>query len=91
MKYIDIEEFLEEGYLQEVNRLFLHPLGLALEVTVEDDGSHSISGVWDCRDDPEGVAFASVDADKADRVARIHESRKVAREEHLGYWIQPKD
>lgn len=31
-KYMDIEEFSREGYLQEVNRLLLHPCGLALEV-----------------------------------------------------------
>lgn len=28
------KQFRDEGYLQEVNRLFLHPLGLALSVTV---------------------------------------------------------
>jgi hypothetical protein len=26
-----ISEFVDEGYLQEVNRRFFHPLGLALE------------------------------------------------------------
>jgi hypothetical protein len=36
MKKMDIGEFLEKGYLQEANRLFFHPLGLAL--TVEDNG-----------------------------------------------------
>lgn len=36
IKRIDIAEFRELGYLQEVNRLFFHPLGLALEVVVED-------------------------------------------------------
>lgn len=30
--YASVEEFQQEGYLQEVNRTFLHPLGLALEV-----------------------------------------------------------
>lgn len=31
IKRIDAAEFQAEGYLQEVNRRFLHPLGLALE------------------------------------------------------------
>lgn len=31
-KHIDIAEFRDFGYLQEVNRQFFHPLGLALEV-----------------------------------------------------------
>lgn len=34
VKRLPVQEFAEHGYLQEVNRTFLHPLGLALEVTV---------------------------------------------------------
>ena len=34
--YMAIEEFKELGYLQEVNRLFFHPRGLALEVAHDD-------------------------------------------------------
>ena len=37
MKYIDVNEFIEEGYLQELNRRFLHPLGLALTVAADAD------------------------------------------------------
>jgi len=33
-KHIDIKEFQELGFLQEANRQFFHPHGLALEVTV---------------------------------------------------------
>jgi len=36
VKYIDMKEFREKGYLQEVNRRALHPVGLALEITVFD-------------------------------------------------------
>lgn len=57
VKYMDINEFRDEGFLQEANRQFFHPLGLALEVTQEANGMRFLSGVWDCRDDPEGVAF----------------------------------
>jgi hypothetical protein len=32
IKYMPIEQFKDEGYLQETNRMILHPLGLALEV-----------------------------------------------------------
>ena len=52
MKNIYIKEFREKGYLQEVNRLFFHPLGLALSVSVEN-GEETISGVLDFRDDDE--------------------------------------
>lgn len=59
IKHMDIKEFCDLGFLQEVNRLVLHPCGLALEVTVDDDDETKqwISGVWDYRDDPEGVYF----------------------------------
>lgn len=46
-KRIDIKEFREKGYLQELNRNFLHPLGLALEIITKegkykwDDYDHS--------------------------------------------------
>lgn len=34
-KEMNIVAFEEEGYLQEVNRLVLHPLGLALRITTD--------------------------------------------------------
>lgn len=34
IKHLDIAEFRSLGYLQEVNRQFFHPLGLAFEVVV---------------------------------------------------------
>ena len=61
---MDINEFKEAGYLQEANRCFFHPLGLALEVAQDIDeetgekGPWRISGVWDYRDDPEGMMYA---------------------------------
>lgn len=57
IKRMNIREFRAEGFLQEANRVFFHPLGLALEVNVEDDGTETLGGIWDYRDDPEGVAF----------------------------------
>jgi len=91
LKHIDIREFVDEGYLQEVNRRFLHPLGLALEVVEEPDGSCRIGGVWDYRDDPEGVLFApeALDADKALRVECLGRDREEPRKAALGYWVQP--
>ena len=92
VKRIDIREFREVGYLQEVNRRFLHPLGLALEVVVEDDGTERLGGVWDYRDDIEGIHFAGECADldeKAKRVRALEEKRIPARVEALGYFVQP--
>jgi hypothetical protein len=36
IKRISPQEFRDRGYLHEVNRLVLHPLGLALEVMLEE-------------------------------------------------------
>jgi len=57
IKYMSIKEFREKGYLQELNRRFLHPLGLALEISIQDNGKEVLGGIWDYRDDPEGIYY----------------------------------
>jgi len=92
IEYISISEFRELGYLQELNRQFLHPLGLALSVRIEDDGTEVLNGIWDCRCDPEGIRFVELDAEDSGRAQRImqeQEKRAKARQEVLGYVIQP--
>jgi hypothetical protein len=91
---MDIAEFRRLGFLQEANRLFFHPLGLALEIMeAEGNAPAYISGVWDCRDDPEGVVFGRDVAEwsarvsvqmKADRVALEGERHAEARKALLG-------
>lgn len=137
---LPIEEFSSEGYMAEVNRRILHPLGLALERSTgwsEDDvaqlvdelelgalisesplsvsdtpelvaravllrflrhvgltASH-LTGVWDCRSDPEGIyygpAHAEIVSQAAANVDRLWSERQNARVEALGYMIQPAD
>lgn len=92
VKRMDIAEFRRLGYLQEVNRQFFHPLGLALEVVeVEEDGSMRLGGIWDCRDDPEGMIFEerSLDLVKARYVETEQRRFAAARETRLGYIVQP--
>lgn len=90
IKRIDAAEFRELGYLQEVNRTFLHPLGLALEVVKNEDGSYDFGGVWDYRDDPEGIVFGdTIDGDKAERIAEEWDARAPARKAKLGFIVQP--
>lgn len=93
LNYIDIAEFRSQGYLQELNRQFLHPLGLAIEVVVEDDGTERLGRVWDYRHDPEGIAYhVSMDlSEKANQILQIQQERWSAREEALGFWIQPAE
>jgi hypothetical protein len=90
INYMDIKEFADTGYLQEVNRLFFHPLGLALEVVEDADGDCRLGGIWDYRDDPEGIIFEDVDPVKVERVREARVSRSKARRDALGYTIQPE-
>lgn len=96
IKYMSIREFVELGFLQEANRRFFHPLGLALEVHVEGvsdvDGSYRLGGIWDYRDDPEGIIFTGpLDPVKADNVL-VEEGRHAqARLSMIGSMIQPLD
>jgi len=50
---------LDSGLLFEINRILLHPLGMALEINVDDETGDpvSIGGIWDYRDDPEGILY----------------------------------
>jgi len=54
----DLNEFKDKGYLQEANRRFFHPLGLALSVRLDekDDKVKEIF-VMEVLDDPEGFCF----------------------------------
>lgn len=133
IKHMPISEFRGEGYLQELNRRFLHPLGLALEVTVMDResddaklieqiapiiaeglmqlnpsdelvrevarmivvklwprGSEHISGVWDYRDDPEGVVYGAgeIDVNKTDRIEILLQHKLAERQGLLGFDVQ---
>ena len=92
VKYMDIQEFLEEGYLQEANRQFFHPLGLALEVCIDTDtGQVVLSGVQDRRDDDEGIQYNQdfIDTKKARQIKELQNSKAEIRKEKLGYVIQP--
>lgn len=92
MKYISIREFRDLGYIHEINRTILHPVGLALETRRDDDdGNLFISGIQDHRDDPEGMCYGDdlLSPAKADTVARIASERHLDRVTALGYWIQP--
>lgn len=94
IKNIDIKEFRELGFLQEVNRLFFHPRGLALAININDaTGDESLHCIWDYRDDPEGVIFANWDdlsnaKAKADRVATELQRHTHARKKLFGDFIQ---
>lgn len=88
--WMDIKEFREEGFLQEANRLFFHPLGLALVVGIDENDRHFLSGVWDYRDDPEGVVFAphSLSQEKIDNIEKLRLNKSEVRIGKIGSVIQ---
>ena len=95
IKTLSVKEFQERGYLQELNRQFLHPLGLAISVIVNEETgiAESFGDIWDYRDDPEGIIFADLFTPEMVRKAKdISEEQKHmndSRRKSLGYEIQP--
>ena len=57
VKKMNVKEFVERGFLFELNRSVLHPMGLAMYVT---DGVLSpmvLGGIINSMDDPDGFVF----------------------------------
>lgn len=73
VKKMTLKDFVELGFLQELNRQFLHPRGLALAVTKTDDNKYFFDGIYDAREDPEGWAFEELDKEKATKNAQVVE------------------
>jgi len=97
LKYMDLREFVELGYLQEANRQFFHPLGLALVYWEDDktpDHMNGFLGIWDERHDPEGIYFefdmnSKEVRDKTKHVASCRKAMAKTRLKWLGFDIQP--
>lgn len=89
-RYMDVAEFRRLGFLQEINRQLLHPCGLALEVVIGPDGSEQFGGIWDERDDPEGIVYGPdmIDPEKVERVAAQVAKHATHRVRLLGDVIQ---
>ena len=94
IKRIDIKEFREMGLLAELNRTFLHPLGLALEVVIDDEtNEEKLGGIWDYRDDPEGMLYSKecFKSDKFKSAQKFIAEKHKQRQEVLGYIYQDID
>lgn len=91
-KKISIKEFVEAGYLLEVNRQFLHRLGLALAVVKDNNtDEYALDSIWDNRDDPEGFVFAELDEldrSRIERVANELAEKDATRLEKFGWVVQ---
>lgn len=90
---MSLDEFRAGGYLQEVNRQFFHPLGLALEISVDNAGHvTALGGIWDYRDEPDGMRYGKVDLrPHADKIDAEWDARTRPRVERLGWMVQPAE
>ena len=95
-KRMSVEEFRELGYLQELNRQFLHPLGLALEVIIDkENGSEKFGKVWDYRNEPGGMVFddLTLGSDRFrknfERIFNLQYKTSSERMKILGFFKQP--
>ena len=97
IKYLSMKDFVDLGFLQEVNRQFFHPRGLALALRIPEDENidpnekEGIIQIWDERDDPEGVYFGEVDLEKIKVSQELYEQKSFYRKEHFGWIIQSVD
>ena len=101
LKRMSAKEFRELGYLQELNRQFLHPLGLALMISIDDAGNEKFSDVWDAREDNEGIRFDYLNPDftsaedlqqarkNAEFINEEQAKRSLPRDEAIGFWVEP--
>ena len=88
-KKADLAELREHGVLQEVNRQFFHPLGLALAFTFGDDGHPTGEVLVLETEDSEGIAFLPPDATKAKAFTKWKEQRCPDRVKGTGWEIEP--
>lgn len=90
---MDPKEFREKGFLQELNRQFLYPLGLAIEMNIVN-GVETLGRIWDYRNDPEGLLYpeevgeAEEFKGKMKNVKVLKEARVRTRQQLLGFVVQ---
>lgn len=101
IKRMSLKEFQNFGFLQEVNRQFFHPLGLALTLYYDENDLENKNGIdpekdtpigmfiQDWRDDPEGCMFEEVDVVKFENMRKLWEQNEAIRRARLGYMVQP--
>jgi hypothetical protein len=92
MKEFDLATFMDEGILQEVNRVFFHPLGLALTTMCDRDADGKVvphrMGPVIATEDPEGLVFDPPDAEKRERFEKWKANRTPERFAALGFTIE---
>ena len=89
---MDLQKFIDFGYLQEVNRLFFHPLNLVLCVTKRGD-TYSLGPVISCPNGKGGLRFREngIDPKKANAVLAVTRKNMTERVNMLGGIVEDAD
>lgn len=90
VNYVNIKDFVDNGLLMEANRLFFHPLGLALTVEKNEKGEMFIKGIQ-YTDNPQGFVFLKLNRKKLQKAKKYRRERLNKRKEALGFTIQTQD
>lgn len=76
-KKLTVKEARSLGIISEINRLILHPRGLAICVNIEEDESEHIFELLDCRDDEEGILYSDLIFPSIKKKKEIFDSLKI--------------
>jgi hypothetical protein len=94
-KYMSAKEFREGGYLQEINRIIAHRLGIAICLELnENDDTKTLFSVWDCRDETAGITYHESVINKPEymkkalKIKKELQEKDMIRYEKYGYTIQ---
>lgn len=93
IKTVTPKDLLDWGLIFEINRKVLHPLGLAIAVEITEKGTSFSDGVWDYRDDPEGLLFSGETFDQGNTkfkkfMEEFGANKLLERANTLGYIYQ---
>lgn len=87
---LSVKELREKGLLWQINRMVLHPLGYALSVVLEDDGTERLDDIC-ITSDPEGWIYEGSEGEQkfSDFMQAEGKAKIKRRQAALGYVIQP--
>lgn len=83
---------VDQGILFEINRQVLHPLGLELDLEIEEDGAVCELVLQDNRSSPEPIYFTTEEfeegREKYERYMKKHGRRNIQKRRQIGMVIQ---
>ena len=92
-KFVDIKEIQDLGILQELNRLLLHPRGMALALHIDEHTGvvTGVAGLLDNRDKKGGMVYGPglLDLKKKKAFDALAEKNADVRKNELGAVVQP--